>query len=120
MHRSHWDIEVYAKDFQKRRWQEAARRRLAEEATGGDANGIADNTFNLTIARMLRSFRSWFSTENLSEAPRRTVGDTAAVAMEPEPTTPPRRLAQPYADMVVVARGPLAGVTEKPCVVRDC
>ena len=124
MHRSHWDIEVYAKDFQENRWREAARRRLADEAVeGGAANRVAVNPFNLAVARVLTAMSSWLSSGRVAGAPRTVGGDGAELLRETEHEPRPARSsrpAQPYTDMVVIARGPLAGVREQPSAVSDC
>lgn len=124
MYRSHWDIEVYAKDFQDRRWREAAQRRRAEEAVGSrSAGAVGVNPFNLAVARFLSAWSARFASGRATDAPR-PVADREGFGKSdvvPQPVREPRgRLAQPYADMVVVARGPMVGVTEQPCGVSDC
>lgn len=128
MHRSQWDLEVYAKDFQERRWQEAARRRQADEATRS-ASRESVNSFDLGIARFLARMKSWFATGQIDRTSRPAL-DAAAAAREHlaagrqsqrmAPRVRPNRLAQPYTDMVVVARGPMVNVAEQPSGVSDC
>ena len=123
MHRSHWDIEVYAKDFQERRRQEALRRRLAEEATRRETSSGAVNPFNLAIARLLNAWQARLAPKRAATGPGQ--GTDLVATCGPEivalPERPKRaRVAQPYADMVVIARGPVVNVTEQPSGVSDC
>lgn len=123
MHRSHWDIEVYAKDFQERRWREAAQRRLADEAVSRAATSITDNPFNLAVARFLNAWKTRLTLRRAAEAPRPATDPVASAVPEivALPYRPQRvQGAQPYADMVVIARGPVVGVAEQPSGVRDC
>ena len=123
MLRSHWDIEVYAKDFQEDRWREAVRRRLVEEAAGGLANADAANPFNLAFARLVSTWKSRIASGRGGEVPQPVAEreETTGSRVVPQRTSTARgRLAQPYADMVIVARGPKAGVVEQPSGVRDC
>lgn len=119
MHRSHWDLEVHAKDFQTRRLREAARTRLVEEAASGAdmASPIAR-----VLDRILLLWRAKIGAGPAlaSRQPISKLGPVA-VADVVGPSHPPRaRLAQPYADMVIVARGSMVGVTEQPRGVSDC
>jgi hypothetical protein len=123
MHRSHWDIEVYAKDFQERRWREAAQSRLATEAVSRAASSVAVNSFNLAVARLLNAWKTRLTSGRAAEAPR-PAADPVASAVPDIAALPyrPRRVrgAHPYADMVIIARGPVVGVAEQPSGVRDC
>ena len=122
MHRSHWDLEVYAKDFQENRWREAARQRLAAEAAGGQA---PENRrvwlFHLDVARGVAVVQSWFSAPRL--ASERADAGEAAVADETRGvprSAPSARLASPYDAMAVIARGSAASIAEQPSGVSDC
>jgi hypothetical protein len=124
MHRSYWDIEAYARDFHERHAQEAARRRLADEAASrGVAHPANPNPFNLAVARFLGTLRARLSSGRYADAGRADAESQAAARIEsvsqPERALP-IRLTQPYADMVVIARGTKAGVVEQPSVVSDC
>jgi hypothetical protein len=123
MHRSHWDIEVYAKDFQERRWQEAARRRLTNEAARRETPHGAVNPFMLAIAHVLNTWRSRLAPKRAAtgsghgaEPVATPSAEIVAVSARPKRA----RAAQPYADMVVIARGPMVNVTEQPSGVSDC
>jgi hypothetical protein len=123
MHRSYWDIEVYAKDFQERRWREAAQRRLADEAVSRTVSSGAVNPFNLAVARFLNAWKTRITSGRAAKAPRPAADPVAGVLPEivALPYRPKRvRGAHPYADMVVIARGPVVGVAEQPSGVRDC
>ena len=123
MHRSHWDLEVYARDFQERRWQEAARSRLSAQAAGTAQRPSFGTPFSLTIAGILGAWRSRLAFGRAAAAPQSIAdsGPIPAADVAPRPLRAARgRLVQPYADMVVVARGSMAGVTEQPCGVSDC
>ncbi len=123
MHRSHWDIEVYAKDFQERRWREAEQRRMADQAAGNEASSAAENSIDGAIARLLNAWMARFDSTPPAEA-RHPVAEPKATANAEIVSQPQRstrgRLAQPYADMIVIARGTKAGVVEQPSVVSDC
>lgn len=129
MHRSFWDLEVHAKDFQQRRWAEAARRRRADEAMGIQAS--AANPFDLGIARFMSTVRAWLASGHTRRAPhgngRAELAASAQTAAVLEnsvrvPRVRPGWPAQPYADMMIIARGPKMDVevVEEPSVVRDC
>lgn len=121
MHRSHWDLEVYARDFQERRRLEAARSRLGAEAAGktGRAGG---NPLKLACASILRAWNARLDSGRAAGFPEPVAEpglNAADVAGQPHRSAR-GRLSQPYADMVVIARGPRAGVTEQPSAVSDC
>ena len=127
MHRSFWELEVYAKDFQERRWAEAARQRRADEAKGVAAAGI--KPFNLGIAQVMSKTRAWRSSSRTPRATQLDEPEWLVSHVRPEfiqtdcqrsPRARPRRLLQPYADMVVIARGLIVEVTEQPSGVSDC
>jgi hypothetical protein len=127
MHRSHWEMEVHAKEFKQRRWAEAARRRRADEALGFDAS--LDNPFHLGIAQFVSKIRAWLSSSRTPRATRLDEPEWLVSSVQTEviqtdsqrtPRARQRRHSQPYADMVVIARGPLAAVAEQPSGVSDC
>jgi hypothetical protein len=124
MYRSSWDLEVYAKHVREWREAEAAWYRLVDEAM--DARAAAVNPFNLGIARFVSTVKTWFSSNGMQRAPQ--VDERGGLASNAQSDglleTPwrarPRRLSQPYADMVVIARGPIAKGAEQPSGVSDC
>ena len=123
MHRSHWDLEVFAKDFQERRRREAEERRLVDQAVKRGASSAAGNPIDLAIGRLLHAWMARFDTKPAAEAPRPVAApepavDANVVALPYRPK--PAARTQPYADMVVIARGPAAGVAAEPSAVRDC
>jgi hypothetical protein len=122
-----WDIEVHAREMQARRMREAARERLADAAARGGRRGVRSG--GLGLARLVAMARDRLS------APRprpefSAVSETAAVsepaiAIVPEnprhlPRAQPRRFAEPYAAMVVIARGAPPMRSEEPCRAWDC
>jgi hypothetical protein len=113
MHRSFWELEVYAKDYQQRRWAEAARQGCADEAMSVEAVSI--NLFTLGIAQFVSKIRAWLSTRRTPrvtqlDEPKWLVSNVQTAVIRTDfqrtPRTRPRRLPQPYADMVVIARSP--------------
>ena len=127
MHRSSWEMEVYASDFQERRQTEAARQRRATEAMV-DVSQQGD-LLVLGVARFLTAFKSWLATRRIA-APSRgrlvnpapTTGQPAIASASAGPVRGSKssRLTAPYADMVVIARGPRGQVVEQPSGVNDC
>ena len=83
----------------------------------------AVNPFNLAFARVLNAWQARLAPRRAAMGP----GHGAEPAVTPGPELVARserpkraRVAQPYADMVVIARGPVANVTEQPSGVSDC
>ena len=127
MHHSSWDLEVHAREMQTRRLREAHKARQIDAARR-DNSGYQSSWFS--ISRLMTLAQAWLS-------PRRTLeGATSLVANMPvqigtdlppilveEPRLQPNalssRLSQPYAEMVVLARG-AAQTAEQPCGVGDC
>ena len=122
MHRSYWDIEAYVRDFQERRWREAEQRRMADQAARREASSAAENSIDGAIARLMNAWMARFDSTPPAEA-RRPVAEPKATADAETVSQPQRstrgRLAQPYADMAVIARGTKAGVVEQPSGVSD-
>lgn len=123
MHRSYWDLEVYARDFQERRRQEAARSQLGAEAAAGKAERAAGgNPLKLAFASILSAWNARLGSGRAAGLPE-SVAEPGLIAADVagQPHRSARgRLSQPYADMIVIARGPRAGVTEQPSGVSDC
>jgi hypothetical protein len=126
MQHSTWDLEVHAREMQRRWQREADRARQIETARQrGDHRQVPTTRFS--ISRLMAAI--W---DRLS--PRRRTIDGAAVparagaALLPLPLEEPRlspdarsaTLSQPYAGMAVLARGTSAQGARQPCAARDC
>jgi hypothetical protein len=126
MNHSTWDLEVHAREMQQRRLREADRARQIEAARqGGHHMGVPVTRFS--VSRMITAFRDCL-------APRRSASEGAAVApvLEarvlaiPVPESrlssdaPSGALSQPYAGMVVLARGTSVRNAAHPCAAGDC
>ncbi len=129
MNRNVWELENYARDFQRSRQQEAERGRRAEEAASGRRASV--NGFDLNVARFFVLVKSWFSSGRTRQAPRPDRREEpesispmplATANGSPVRSVAKRRVASPYADMVVVAHGPapMVEALDQPCGVRDC
>jgi hypothetical protein len=126
MNHSTWDLEVHAREMQRRRFREAEQARQIEAARQrGDGIRIPARRFS--ISRLFTAFR-----ESLSPRPMPFdgTGSTALLAtrVRPLPAEEPQLmpnaraggLSQPYAGMVVLARGTRAPTTAQPCAAGDC
>jgi hypothetical protein len=126
MQHNTWDLEVHAREMQQRRLREADRARQIEIARQrGDQMRVPATRFS--VSRLMAAFRHCLS-------PRRRSIDGAAVpalagaALLPLPLeesrlSPDARsvgLSQPYAGMVVLARGTSAQSAAQPCAAGDC
>ena len=125
MQHSTWDLEVHAREMQRRRLHEADRARLIETARQRrDHMRVPATPFS--ISRLMTAIRDYLS-------PRRRSTDGAVMpahagaALLPLPLDEPRLspdarsagLSQPYAGMVVLARGTSAQSPAEPCAA-DC
>ena len=126
MNHSTWDLEVHVREMQQRRFREAERSRQIQAARQrGD--GIHLPATGFSISRLIAAFR-----QGLSQRPIPSDGaePAALVAsrLRPQPTEEPQvspnarvgGLSQPYAGMVVLARGTSTPATAQPCVAGDC
>ena len=126
MNHSSWDLEVHAREMQRRWESEANRARQFETARQrGDQMRVPVTWFS--ISRLMTAFRDRLS-------PRRDAIDSAAAApvvegqFLPRPVTVSRlsadassgALSQPYAGMVVLARGTSVQNAAQPCAAGDC
>ncbi len=126
MYHSSWDLEVHAREMRRQWLREAERARQFETARQrGDHARIPAARFS--VARFMTALRS-------SLSPRRsTIGGAAAPALaEPVPlplaleelrlSPDPRSsgLSQPYAGMVVLARGTSVHSAVQPSPAGDC
>ena len=125
MQHSTWDLEVHAREMQRRRLHEADRARQIEMARqrGDHMNGPATRS---SISRLLAAIR-----DRLSPRYRSMDGATLpapAAALLPLPLEEPRLtpnarsggLSQPYAGMAILARGASARTAVQPCTTADC
>ena len=126
MQHSTWDLEVHAREMQRRRLHEADRARQIETARQrGHHTRVPATRFS--ISRLMAAIRGCLS-------PRRRSIDGAAVpapaaaallhlSLEEPRLSPDARsggLSQPYAGMVVLARGTSAQSAAQPCAASDC
>jgi hypothetical protein len=125
MNHSTWDLEVHVREMQQRRLREADRARQIDAARQcGDQMRVPVTWFS--ISRLMTAFRDCL-------APRRSAIDGAAAPpvvegqLLPRPVTVSRlssdasaALSQPYAGMVVLARGTNVQNAAQPCAAGDC
>jgi hypothetical protein len=126
MHYSSWDLEVHAREMRRRWLREAERARQFETARQrGNRPGVPAARFS--VARFMTALRS-------SLSPRRSPVDGAAgpalaeAVPLPLPLEELRRgpdprssaLSQPYAGMVVLARGTSVPNAVQSCPAGDC
>jgi hypothetical protein len=126
MNHSTWDLEVHAREMQRRRFREAEQARQIKAARQrGD--GIRIPATRSSISRLITAFRECLAPRPM---PVDGAGSAAVLAIEvqslpaEEPQLMPNAraggLSQPYAGMVVLARGTSAPTTAQPCAAGDC
>jgi len=126
MQHNTWDLEVHAREMQRRWLREAERaQQLAAARQRGDR--IRVPAIRFSVSRLMAAFRGFLSPRRRSldgsVAPAR-----AGAALLPLPLEEPRlssdgrsaALSQPYAGMAVLARGTSAQSAAQPCAARDC
>jgi hypothetical protein len=124
---SSFDMEIYARTFRENVHREAEKARRVEEARSRGQVHRADPGQH--VARLLTAARSWLSARRSgpaakpghmeAELPRAAlIVDAEVVRSAPRPQLSPA--AQPYAGMVVIARGTTLQPLEEPSAVRDC
>ena len=126
MNHSTWDLELHARELQQRRFREADRARQIQAARQrGD--GLRSPATRFSISRLVTAF--W---QCVSPRPTPVHGAVSPAlvetrlrplpAEEPQPIPIARAggLSQPYAGMVVLARGTNAPATAQPCAAGDC
>jgi hypothetical protein len=126
MQHSTWDLEVHAREMQQRRQREADRARQIEAACQrGDRMRVSPTRFS--ISRLMTAFRYALSLRPIPTdgAEIRPLADARLRPLPAEesrriPDAPARGLSQPYAGMVVLARGTRGQSTAQPCVAGDC
>ncbi len=122
MNHSTWDLEVHAREMQ-RRWLREADRARQIEAARHSGNSMRIPATRFSISRLMTAFRDCLSPRRtaIDGAAGRAVGETRVMplpALDPRPN--PDALAQPYAGMVVLARGTSAQSAAQPCAAGDC
>ena len=126
MNHSTWDLEVHVREMQQRRFREAERARQIQ-ATRQRGDGLRIPVTRFSISRLITAFRQGLSARPI---PVDGAGSSALAAarLRPLPAEQPQGtpnaraggLSQPYAGMVVLARGTGAPATAQPCVAGDC
>jgi hypothetical protein len=125
MNHSTWDLEVHAREMQRRRLSEADRARQFEAARQrGHQMRIPVTWFS--ISRLMTAFRDCLM-------PRRgAIAGAAPPVVKTQvlsiPVPEPRlsadarsgALSQPYAGMVILARGTSVQNPVQPCAAGDC
>jgi hypothetical protein len=126
MQHSAWDLEVHAREMRQRRLREAERARQIEIARQrGDQLRVPATRFS--VSRLMAAIWSRLSPRH-SSIDGAAVPARAAAALLPLPLEEPRLspdahsggLSQPYAGMVVLARGTSAQSAPQPCAAGDC
>ena len=125
MHHSTWDLEVHAREMQRHRFREAERARQIEAARQR-RDGIHTRGTRFSLSRLITAFRQCFSLQPIPVEEVRTpalVGVRLRPSAAEESLVIPKvrtgELSQPYAGMMVLARGTSAPTTAQPCA-RDC
>jgi hypothetical protein len=126
MQHNTWDLEVHAREMRQRRLREADRARQIEAARQrGEHLRVPAARFS--ISRLMAAIRNCLSPQRRS-IDGAAVPSLAGAALLPHPFEDPRlspdarsaALSQPYAGMVVLARGTSAESAAQPCAARDC
>ena len=126
MHYSSWDLEVHAREM-RRRWLHEAERARQFETARQRGNRLRVPAARFSVARFMTALRSALS-------PRRSGIDGAAAPAPAEHASLPLALeelrlspdarssghSQPYAGMVVLARGTSVQSAVQPCPAGDC
>ena len=126
MNHSTWDLEVHAREMQQRRFREADRARQIQAARQRD-DGLGIPAAGFSISRLFIVFRDCLMPRPI---PVDGAASPALVAarQRPLPAEEPQvvakaragALSQPYAGMMVLARGTSAPATAQPCAAGDC
>ena len=126
MNHSTWDLEVHARELQQRRFREADRARQIQAARQrGDSIQIPATRFS--FSRLVTAFRQYLSPKPIpvdgAGSPELLAAGLSLLPAEEPQAIPNARsggLSQPYAGMVVLARGASAPATAQPCAAGDC
>lgn len=127
MFHNHWDLEVISRDMQERRWREAEAARLLVEVGSGSSAGWSDR-LAASLTRAAATVRSLLAPAMLVWVARRdpTPIETELARLitrqqrERRVSSRPRRQADPFAGMAVIATGAAATPIQQPCHVADC
>jgi hypothetical protein len=123
MQSSWFEVEVHAKSIQDNMLRECEHYRRIDEALRGKQSSGA----GMAIARWLAAAGSWLSSrrpvlEAHADSRVRQLSTLASVVAEPDrpaPRTHLVRAAEPYAGMVVIARGKTTKLLAEPSGVQD-
>jgi hypothetical protein len=126
MNHSTWDLEVHAKEMQRRRFREAEQARQIEAARQR-SDGIRNPATRFSISRLITAFRECLVPRPLPVDGAGSAGVLAS-GVRPLPAAEPQLmpnaraggLSQPYAGMVVLARGTSTQSEAQPCATSDC
>jgi hypothetical protein len=126
MHHSTWDLEVHAREMQRRRLREADLARQIEAARQrSDGPRVPSTRFS--VARLMtalrRSLRPRRSAIAGAAAPPSVQAALLSLSLEELRLSPDARSgeqSQPYAGMMVLARGTSAQNAVQPCAAGDC
>jgi hypothetical protein len=126
MNHSTWDLEVHVREMQRRRLREADRARQIEAARQPGYHPRVRSA-RFSVARFMTALWSFLSPRR-SAIPRAATPASARAALLPLPLEELRLrpdalssgLSQPYAGMVVLARGTSAQNPVQPCAAGDC
>ena len=126
MHHSTWDLEVHAKEMQRRRFREAERARQFQVARHHSRQRHVTAS-RFSFSRLMTAVRNYLSPQPI---PVTGAGSPALVEARLRPLAAKEsqvipkgmagELSQPYAGMVVLARGSSAQNAAQPCVAGDC
>jgi hypothetical protein len=126
MYHSTWDLEVHAREMQRRRFREADRARQIEVARQCPDRIRMQGT-RFSFSRLMTAVRNCFWSQPIpvdgGGSPTLVEARLQPVpANEPQVATNsrPGELSQPYAGMMVLARGTSAATTAQPCAAGDC
>ena len=125
MNHSTWELEVHARELQRRRLREADRARQIEAARQhGNRPRVPAARFS--VARFMTALRTSLSPRRSALAGAAPASAWAALLPLPleeqrlRSQAPSGELSQPYAGMMVLARGTSPRNTVQPCAAGDC
>jgi hypothetical protein len=126
MQHSTWDLEVHASEMQQRRQLEADRARQIDAARKrGHQTGVSPKRFS--ILQLVTAFRDSLAPQRRSTAdaapPAVAENQVLPILVQESRLSPVARsdaLSQPYAGMMVLARGTSAQSRAQPCAASDC
>jgi hypothetical protein len=126
MQHNTWDLEVHAREMQ-RRWLREADRARQIDAARQRLDHLRVPATRFSISRLMAAFRDRLSPRRRSldgsVVPARPAAALLPLPLEEPRLSPDARsggLSQPYASMVVLARGTSAQSAAQPCAAGDC